>query len=174
MIASAATSTMSIDRLSGSAPTRAPDIRNRAAAPMSAGTIGHVYRSPMDASVNAASSISPTGSSARQPRSARGRCFRVIALVLVAVVPRVVVAVTVEVNSIEDSRNGPRMSGLQRFDRAFREAPPRHLGADDERDRVHERGKDHRVGDGEHGWRIDDDPVEWAARQLPQESPHAL
>src|SRR6476646_9856146 len=129
MTARAAINIRSMGRVNGSAPTRAPDMTNRPAAQTSAGIMGHVYRSPMDARVNAASRISPTGSSERQPVSARGRCFRVVALVLVAVVPRVVVAVTVEVNSVEDSGNGPRMAGLQGFDRAFGEAPPRHLGA---------------------------------------------
>src|SRR5512138_3720329 len=105
MTAIAAITITSIDRVSGSAPTRAPDARKRAAAPISVGSIGHVYRSPMHASANAASSIRPTGSSDGQPRSARDRCFRVVALVLVAVIPRVVVAVTVEVNSIEDRGN---------------------------------------------------------------------
>ena len=136
--------------------------------------MGHVYRSPMHANVNAASSIRLTGSSERQPRSARGRGFGVIALVLVAVVPRVVVAVTVEVNSIEDSCNRPGMSGVQRFDGAFRKAPSRHLGADHKRHPVHEWGKHHCVGDGEHGWRIDDDPVEGAGRQLMEERAHAV
>ena len=68
--------------------------------------------------MNAANSISATGSADGQRPSARGRRFRVIALVLVAVVPRVVVAVTVEVNSVEDSRNRPRMARLQRLDAA--------------------------------------------------------
>src|SRR5437016_1380750 len=167
-------STKSMERVAASAPTRAPDSRKRPAAPIRAGRMGHVYRPPMEASMNAASSTSATGSSDGKRRSARGRRFRVIALVLVAVVPRVVVAVTVEVNAIEDSRNRPRMARLQGLDCTLSEAPPRHLGADDEGDRVHERRKDDGVGDGEHRWSIDDHPVERPRRQLVEKRAHAV
>ena len=57
---------------------------------------------------------------------------------------------------------------------AFGEAPPRHLGADHKRHSVHERSDHHRIGDGEHRWRIDDDPIERPDRQLVHEGAHAV
>src|SRR5258705_12514363 len=98
---------------------------------MRPGRTGHAYRPPIVARVSPAGSVSAAGNSDGERWSARGRRFRVIALVLVAVVPRVVVAVTVEVNAIEDSRNRARMARLQRLYCTLREAPARHVGADD-------------------------------------------
>src|SRR5882672_8437989 len=160
MNASAAITVKSIERVAASAPTRAPDARKSAAAAMRPGRTGHAYRPPIVASMNAASSISAAGNSDGERRSARGRRFCVVALVLVAVVPRVVVAVTVEVNAIEDSRNRARVACLQRLDCTLSEAPARHLGADHEGDRVHQWREDDRVGHGQDRWSIDDDPVE--------------
>ena len=78
--------TKSSERVAASAPTRTPDSRKRPAAAITAGRIGHVYRPPIEASMNAASSVSATGSADGQRRLARRRRFRVVALVLVAVV----------------------------------------------------------------------------------------
>src|SRR5437016_12486991 len=167
-------STKSMERVAASAPTRAPDSRKRPAAPIRAGRMGHVYRPPMEASMNAASSTSATGSTDGRRRSARGRRFRVIALVLVAVVPRVVVAVPVEVNAIEDSRNRARMTRLKCLDCTLREAPARHLGAYDEGHGMHERREHDGVGHRQDWWSIDDHPVERTGRQLMQERAHAI
>src|SRR5882672_4423413 len=109
---------MSTGRVAASVPTRAPDRMNKAAAAITHGIVGQVYRPPIDASMAAASSVNSRGSAA--PRRLTGRwCFRVVALVLVPVVARVVVAVAVEVNSIENRCDRSRMACLQRFDRTL-------------------------------------------------------
>ena len=72
--------------------------------------------------------------SVRAPHSARGPLRRaltlpVVALVLVAVVPGVVVLVSVEVNAVEDHRHALRVTGLQGFERALRMGAARHFPA---------------------------------------------
>src|SRR5688500_6471856 len=69
---------------------------------------------------------------ARAPHSEPGPVRRalalpVVALVLVAVVPRVVVLVAVEVNAIEDHRHALGVAGLQGFERALGVGTSRHL-----------------------------------------------
>src|ERR1700730_2900104 len=96
-------------------------------------------------------------------------CAGVVVLVLMAVVPRGIAHVAGEIDLVQDDGHRTRIGREDRFERAFRQPSPCHLGADHVDDAGDRGGQDDRVRDRQNRRCVDQYPVERPVRQVGQE-----